>query len=107
MGLSYFLTRWLLELLRSSFSRTAQNMSKQRRVRSARLPAVAAARFTPLRALQRSTGASAGSRTRINGFGGHYTIHCATLAGEAPNSSMGLPVRKEKLRNAVTASFIV
>ena len=25
-------------------------------------------------------GASAGSRTRINGFGGHYTIHCATLA---------------------------
>jgi hypothetical protein len=25
-------------------------------------------------------GASAGSRTRIDGFGGHYTIHCATLA---------------------------
>lgn len=28
-------------------------------------------------------GASAGSRTRINGFGGHYTIHCATLANKA------------------------
>jgi hypothetical protein len=26
------------------------------------------------------TGASAGNRTQINGFGGHYTIHCATLA---------------------------
>jgi hypothetical protein len=30
-------------------------------------------------------GASAGSRTRIDGFGGHYTIHCATLALRTSN----------------------
>ena len=27
------------------------------------------------------SGANAGTRTRINGFGGHHTIHCATFAG--------------------------
>ena len=30
--------------------------------------------------LDPSDGAGAGSRTRINGFGGRYTIHCATPA---------------------------
>ena len=34
------------------------------------------------------TGANAGSRTRINGFGGHYTIHCATLARAAPDRKL-------------------
>ena len=37
------------------------------------------------------SGASAGSRTRINGFGDRYTIHCATpaLCGLRGEDSMG------------------
>ena len=31
------------------------------------------------------TGASAGSRTRIDGFGDRYTIHCATPAKRGPD----------------------
>jgi hypothetical protein len=34
-------------------------------------------------------GANAGSRTRINSFGGYYTIHCATFAGSREGAFAG------------------
>jgi hypothetical protein len=65
---------------------------RSRATRSGRLTGFLPA---PLRELAGESGASAGSRTRINGFGGHYTIHCATLAKV---------VRKVSVRAAVASS---
>lgn len=46
-------------------------------------------------------GASAGSRTRINGFGGHYTIHCATLASAvAVEGFAAAPVNSSRICGA-------
>jgi hypothetical protein len=49
-------------------------------------------------------GANAGSRTRINGFGGHYTIHCATLATNAAKIHVGAFAVESK-HGAVDAAY--
>jgi hypothetical protein len=43
-------------------------------------------------------GANAGSRTRINGFGGHYTIHCATFARSDAHEAPARGERQARLR---------
>src|SRR5688500_1492902 len=52
-----------------------------------------------------TSGANAGSRTRINGFGGHYTIHCATFAGAVGENEAQARRNRQACARASRVSF--